>query len=336
MLQYAIRRLFGAVAMLLVMSIVVFGIFFATPTDPGRLTCGKTCTPTVIHNNDHLLGFDRPIQVQYWDFLKGMFVTRYFPDDKKLEKTHPELVTKCAAPCLGYSPLRNSLIWTFLKPRIPVTIYISLYAFAMWVVAGVLLGIVAALRKGKFLDRVIVGGSLFFYSFPTFFIGLLFLNLFVFQFKWLGIPQYVSPTDSPISFLSNAFLPSLTLAVVYAAAYVRITRTYMLETMSEDYLRTARAKGLSTRRIIFKHTLRAALTPIVTLAGLDLGALLAGAPITEFIFGFQGVGNASVQAAVTFDLPMTVVIVLLAAAFVIVANLIVDLLYGVIDPRVRY
>ena len=336
MLQYAIRRLFGAVAMLIVMSIVTFGIFYATPTDPGRLTCGKTCTPTVIHNNNHLLGFDRPIQVQYYDFLKGLFVERNFPDDKKLEKTHPELVTKCDAPCLGYSPLRNSLIWTFLKPRIPVTIYISLFAFVLWVVAGVLLGVVAALRKNKVVDRVIVGGSLFFYSFPTFFIGLLFLNLFVFQFKWISIPQYVDPGTNFGQFLSNLFLPSLTLAVVYAAAYVRITRTYMVETMSEDYLRTARAKGLGQRSIIFKHTLRAALTPIVTLAGLDLGALLAGAPITEVIFGFQGVGQASVQAAVTFDLPMTVIIVLLSATFVIVANLVVDLLYGVIDPRVRY
>jgi peptide/nickel transport system permease protein len=290
----------------------------------------------VIHNNNHLLGFDRPIQVQYWDFLKGMVVERNFPDDKQLEKTHPELITRCDAPCLGYSPLRNSLIWTFLKPRIPITIFISLAAFVMWIVAGVILGILAALRKGKFLDRLVVGGSLFFYSFPTFFIGLLFLNLFVFQFKWLPIPEYVSPSDNFGSFLGNLFLPALTLAVVYAAAYVRITRTYMLETMSEDYLRTARAKGLGQGRIIFKHTLRAALTPIVTLAGLDLGALLAGAPITEFIFGFQGVGNASVQAAISFDLPMTVAIVLLSATFVIVANLVVDLLYGVIDPRVRY
>ena len=322
--------------MLLAMSIVTFLIFYATPTNPGRLTCGKTCTPTVIHNNNHLLGFDRPLQVQYWDFLKGLFVERNFPDDDHLAKTHPELVTKCDAPCLGYSPYRNSLIWTYLKPRVPVTIFLSLAAFVMWVGAGVLMGIIAALRKGKITDRALVGGALFFYSFPTFFIGLLFLNVIVYQFHWMAIPQYVNPSANFGQFLYNLFLPALTLAVVYAAAYVRVTRTYMLETMSEDYLRTARAKGLGTRRIIFKHTLRAALTPIVTLAGLDLGALLAGAPITEVIFGFQGIGNASVQAAITFDLPMTVVIVLLSASFVVVANLIVDLLYGVIDPRVRY
>jgi peptide/nickel transport system permease protein len=132
------------------------------------------------------------------------------------------------------------------------------------------------------------------------------------------------------------FLPCLTLALVYAAAYIRITRTYMLETMGEDYLRTARAKGLKGSRIVFKHTLRAALTPIVTLSGLDLGALLAGAPITETVFNFDGIGKAAVLSATTFDLPITVVIVLIAAAFVIVANLIVDLLYGVVDPRVRY
>jgi len=336
MIQYAIRRVFGAIAMLFAMSIVTFLIFYATPTNPARLTCGKNCTPTNIHNAEHILGFDRPLYVQYGDFVKGLFVDRKFPDDKKLEKTHPELITNCDAPCLGYSPLNNSLIWTYLKPRIPITIFLSLAAFVMWIVAGVLFGIFAALRKGKIFDRAVVGGSLFFYSFPTFFIGLLFLNVVVHQLHWMAIPQYVSPSQDFGQFLYNLFLPSLTLAVVYAAAYVRITRTYMLETMSEDYLRTARAKGLGTRTIIFKHTLRAALTPIVTLAGLDLGALLAGAPITETIFGYQGVGLASVKAATSFDLPMTVVIVLLSATFVIVSNLIVDLLYGVIDPRVRY
>jgi peptide/nickel transport system permease protein len=131
-------------------------------------------------------------------------------------------------------------------------------------------------------------------------------------------------------------LPCITLALVTAAAYVRLTRAYMLETMGEDYLRTARAKGVRERNVIFKHTLRAALTPVVTIAGLDFAILLAGAPITEYVFSFQGLGYATVQSVSIFDLPVTVVIVLLAACFVVFANLVVDLLYGVIDPRVRY
>jgi peptide/nickel transport system permease protein len=336
MFFYAIRRTIGAFLMLIVMSIVTFLLFYATPTDPARLTCGKNCTKAGIETNRHYLGLDKPLQVQYFEFMRGLVKDRQFPDDKSLAKTHPELITKCDAPCLGYSPLRNSLIWTFLKPRIPVTIFLSIAAFIMWIGAGVLLGILAALRRGKIIDRAVVSGAVFFYSFPTFFIGLLLFQVVVFQLNLMQTPAYVSPTANFGNFLYNLFLPALTLALVYAAAYIRITRAYMLETMGEDYLRTARAKGLRNRRIIFKHTLRAALTPIVTLAGLDLGALLAGAPITETIFGYQGVGLATVQAATSFDLPMTVVIVLLSAAFVIFANLLVDLLYGVIDPRVRY
>lgn len=336
MFFYTIRRLIGAVAMLVVMSIVTFLLFFAAPTDPARLTCGKQCTPQGIENNRKYLGLDKPKIQQYLDFAGGLFHERNFPDNKELQQARPDLIVHCPAPCLGYTPLRNQQVWSYLKPRLPITIYLSIGAFIMWIVGGVLLGVIAALRRGKFSDRTIVSGALVFYSFPTFFISLLLLQVVCFQFELLQVPVYTPPSQSIGQFLYNMFLPCLTLALVYAAAYVRITRTYMLETMGEDYLRTARAKGLSGRRIVFKHTLRAALTPIITLAGLDLGVLLAGAPITETVFNYQGLGQAAVQAAVTFDLPVTVVIVLISAAFVIVANLIVDLLYGVVDPRVRY
>lgn len=336
MFFYAIRRLIGAVLMLIVMSMVTFLLFYASPTDPARLTCGKNCGPAQVEQNRKYLGMDKPLQVQYLKFMGGLFQERKFPDNKELQKARPDLITHCQAPCLGYSPLRNTTVWDYLKPRVPVTIFLSLGAFVIWIVGGVLLGVVAALRRGKIADRAIVSGALIFYSFPTFFISLLLLQVIVFQLRLMDPPAYVSPTADFTGFLYNMTLPCLTLALVYAAAYVRITRTYMLETMGEDYLRTARAKGLKTGKIIFKHTLRAALTPILTIAGLDLGVLLAGAPITETVFGFQGIGNAAVLAAVTFDLPVTVVIVLIAAAFVIVANLIVDLLYGVVDPRVRY
>jgi len=336
MFYYAIRRLIGAVLMLIVMSVVVFLLFYAAPTDPARLTCGKNCTPTGIEQNRKYLGLDKSLPEQYTAFMGGLFHERKFPADVGLQKARPDLVIHCAAPCLGYSPLRNRLVWDYLKPRLPVTIFLTIGAFIMWIIGGVLLGVLAALRRGKIADRVIVSGALVAYSFPTFFISLLLLQVIVYQLGLMDTPTYVSPSQDFGSFLYNIFLPCLTLALVYAAAYVRITRTYMLETMGEDYLRTARAKGLKSGKIVFKHTLRAALTPILTIAGLDLGVLLAGAPITETVFGYQGVGNATVLAAITFDLPVTVVIVLFAAAFVILANLIVDLLYGVVDPRVRY
>lgn len=336
MFFYTIRRLIGAVLMLIVMSMATFLLFYATPTDPARLTCGKNCTASGIELNRQYLGLDKPLTTQYLDFVGGLVHERTFPDNPKLKKAHPELITKCDAPCLGYSPLQNQLIWTYLKPRLPVTLGLTLGAFVIWIVSGVLLGVLAALRRGKFIDRILVSGALIFYSFPTFFISLLLLQVVVFQLAWLDPPAYTSPSEGIGSYLYNMFLPCMTLALVYAAAYIRLTRTYMLETMNEDYLRTARAKGLKSRRIVFKHTLRAALTPILTISGLDLGALFGGAPITETVFNYQGLGQAAVQSAVTFDLPTTVVIVLLSATFVIVANLIVDLLYAVVDPRVRY
>jgi peptide/nickel transport system permease protein len=336
MVWYTIRRLIGAVGLLLVMSIVTFLIFYATPTDPARLTCGKNCTPTGIEANRQYLGLDKPITVQYINFIGGLFHDRKFPADKALQKARPDLILTCKAPCLGYSPLRNSEVWTYLKPKIPVTMSIVILGFVMWLVSGVLLGIVAALFRGRFLDRALVSGALLFYSFPTFFVSLLILQLVVFQFNWMQPPAYVGISSGVGNWLYNLFLPSLTLALVFAAAYIRLTRAYMLETMGEDYLRTARAKGVRERKVVFKHTLRAALTPIVTIAGLDFGILLAGAPITETVFSFQGLGYATVQAVTVFDLPVIVVIVLLAACFVILANLVVDLLYGVIDPRVRY
>jgi peptide/nickel transport system permease protein len=333
-----IRRLVGAVVLLIVMSMATFLLFYATPTDPARLTCGKNCNPQQLAINRGILGLDKPLYTRYFEFVGGFVHDREFPEDKKLAKTHPELITKCAAPCLGYSPQANngSLIWTYLKPRLPVTLGLTIGAAIIWLISGVLLGILAALRRGKIIDRLLVSGALIFYSFPTFFISLLLLEIVVFQFKLLQTPTYHGLSSGLGTYVYNMFLPCLTLALVYGAAYVRLTRTYMLETMNEDYLRTARAKGLKGRTIIFKHTLRAALTPIVTIAGLDLGALLAGAPITETVFNFQGLGQAAVVSAIQFDLPTTVVIVLLSAAFVILANLIVDVLYAVIDPRVKY
>lgn len=336
MIFYTIRRVIGAILLLVVMSAVTFLLFFASTTDPARLTCGKNCTPQSIAANRVYLGYNKPITTQYVEFIQGLFVGRDYPDDAALREADPKIVTHCGAPCLGYSPLQNSLISTYLKPRLPVTLGLTVGAFVIWIFSGVLLGIVAALRRGKIIDRLLVSGSLIFYSFPTFFISLLLLNVIVFQLKLLTTPTYVGISAGLGNYLYSMFLPCLTLALVYAAAYIRLTRTYMLETMSEDYLRTARAKGLKGRRIVFKHTLRAALTPIVTISGLDLGALLAGAPITETVFNYQGIGQAAVSSAVNFDLPMTVIIVLLSAAFVIFANLIVDLLYAAIDPRIRY
>jgi peptide/nickel transport system permease protein len=335
MLYYIIRRSIAAVLMLAVISVVTFFMFYASPTDPARLTCGKNCTPQSIEANRKALGFDKPVPVQYAAFVKGLFVTRIFPDDPVFQKRNPDKVTVCPAPCLGYSPLQTKLVTDIVKERLPVTISITMGAFVLWMVFGVGFGIIAALKRGTIVDRGLVAFALVLYSFPAFFIALLMYNYLSTQWGLLPPPNYVPFTESPIQWFQGLLLPWISLAAGFAAAYIRLTRAYMLETMGEDYLRTARAKGLSERTVVMKHTLRAALTPIVTVAGLDLGILLAGAAITETVFNFQGLGRAVVSSVQVFDLPVIVALVLVAAFFIVVANLVVDVLYGVIDPRVR-
>lgn len=335
MLYYIIRRSIAAVLMLAVISVVTFFMFYAGPTDPARLTCGKNCTPQSIEANRKSLGLDKPVPVQYAAFVKGLFVERIFPDDPAFQKRNPDKVTVCPAPCLGYSALQTKLVTDIVKERLPVTISITMGAFVLWMVFGVGFGIIAALKRGTFVDRGLVAFALVLYSFPAFFIALLMYNYLATQWGLLPPPNYVPISESPIQWFQGMLLPWISLASLFAASYIRLTRAYMLETMGEDYLRTARAKGLNERTVVMKHTLRAALTPIVTVAGLDLGILLAGAAITETVFNFQGLGRAVVSSVQVFDLPLIVALVLVAAFFIVLANLVVDVLYGVIDPRVR-
>jgi len=335
MFWYTVRRVVAGCVLLVITSMLTLVLFYVAPTDPARLTCGKNCTPVGIENNRKYLGLDKPLVDQYVAFVGGLFHERQFPNDPGLRRARPDLVVHCQAPCLGYTPLHDEEVWTYLKPKIPVTVSMVAGAFLIWMTSGVLLGVVAALFRGKLLDRMLVSGSLVLYSFPTFFLSMIMFELVVFRFNWMAVPAYTGVAHFG-SFLYNLVLPCVSLAHVFIAGYIRQTRTYMLEVMQEDYLRTARSKGVSERSVIFKHTLRAALIPIVTVAGLDFGAALAGAPITETIFNYQGLGYATVNSVQVFDLPVTFAIVILTSFFVIVANLVVDLFYGVIDPRVRY
>lgn len=336
MFAYVVRRVLVGIIMLFVMSAVTYLLFFAAPTDPARYTCGRNCTPELIEQNRKALGYDKPVVVQYVDFVKGVFVGREFPDDPELKASAPETIATCPAPCLGYSPLRSENVTTVLVDKLPVTVSLAVAAFIMWMTLGIAGGVAAALNQGRFVDRALVGTSLVFYAFPTFFVG---LSLYIYvAIKWqlVPVPVYTPLTENPASWLMGLFLPGLTLALFFMAAYVRITRAFVLEAMGEDYLRTAHAKGLPKRKILVKHTMRSALTPIATIAGLDLGTLLAGAIITETVFNYDGLGKLAVQAATTFDLPTMVGIVILSAFFIITANIVVDVLYAYIDPRVRY
>ncbi len=324
---YIVRRLVAMVLMLIALSMIVFLIFNALPSDPARLTCGKSCSPQIIEANRHRLGLDKPLVNQYTDFVKGIFVGRTYGTGQA-EFT-------CHVPCLGYSFRKGEQVTDLLWDRFPVTAQLAIGGFILWIVAGVSAGIIAALKRGKWQDRLIMGVSLIGYSFPSFFIGL--LLVFFVQIKWglIGFEGYVPFYEDPVAWFQGYILPWIALALISAAFYARLTRNQMLETLGEDYIRTARAKGLRERIVIGKHGLRAGLTPIVTAAGIDLATLLGGAIITERIFNLNGIGALAIGSVVDSDLPVITGTVLLAATFVIVANLIVDILYAVIDPRVR-
>jgi peptide/nickel transport system permease protein len=316
------------VVLLFLLSVAVFFLFNLLPGDPARLTCGKACTPQIIEANRHRLGLDEPVATQYVKFVTGIVAGRTFSPDS------PEPI-KCDAPCLGYSFTRHEEVLSIIARSAPVTFWLAIGAFIIWIVVGITLGIVAALNRGHWPDRLVMGISLIFYSFPSFFLGLILIFFVIIKLELLPFPSYVSPFDNPVQFLQTMILPWIVLASLQAAFYIRLTRNQVLEVFSEDYVRTARAKGLPERVVVVKHALRAGLTPIVTAAGLDLAYLLGGAIIAENIFSLPGLGSLAVSSVISSDLPLITGITLLTASIIIFANLVVDLLYAVVDPRVR-
>jgi peptide/nickel transport system permease protein len=336
MLAYVIRRMFVGVIMLIVMSLVTFVLFFASPIDPGRYACGKNCSVAQIKQTNKALGYDKPVIVQWTDFLQGVVKGRQYPDDPELRAAAPQLVTDCPAPCFGYSVVNTETVNQLMKEAFPVSLSISLAALVFWLFFGILFGVIAAVKRGTIIDRGIVAFALVLYAFPAFFIGLFLLKFVAIKWQWVDVPVYSPIAEAGVgTWLTSLLLPGITLAVLYMAGYVRMTRAFVLESMSEDYVRTARAKGLKSRRVLFKHSMRAALTPLVTLVGLDFAGLMGGAIITETVFNYNGLGKLAIDANRTNDLPTIIGLVLLLGTFVIVANIIVDVLYAVIDPRVR-
>jgi peptide/nickel transport system permease protein len=327
MFRYIIRRLIGVAVLLVVISFITFMLFFAIPNNPAALSCGKGCTPEVIKATEHKMGIDQPIMVQYGKYMKGIVAGREFGEGSA--------INKCPAPCLGFSFRSDRPVTDLIVDALPITLSISIGAFVLWVTFGVATGVISALKRGTVIDRVVMFITLATVSLPAFFTGLMMLYFIVIKFGLMTFPSYVGFLDNPFLWAQNLLLPWLTLAFLFAALYTRLTRANMLETMGEDYIRTARAKGLAERKVIFKHGLRAALTPIVTIAGLDLGALLGGAVITESVYNFNGLGRLIVRSVTDLDLPVLVGVTVLAAFFIVMLNFLVDLLYAAIDPRVR-
>ena len=334
MIAFIIRRLIATVFLLIIVSMITFAIFFLLPRLAGQTTyelaiqyVGRNPTRAAVLAVEKQLGLDAPVYLQYGRFLRGIvFGTHYNAGPVR---------AYCPPPCFGYSFKNQQPVWPQMVSSIPVTLSLAIGASIIWLVSGVAIGVLSALKRGSIFDRFSMGVALAGVSLPIFFTGLIALELF--SYRWPIFPNvtFVPFTDNPWLWAKNLVLPWITLAFLYAALYARLTRAGMLETMSEDYIRTARAKGLPERTVIVKHGLRAALTPIVTIFGMDLGLLLGGAIITEVTFSLHGLGLFTIEAINNQDLPEILGVTLLAAFFIVIANLFVDILYAYVDPRVR-
>jgi peptide/nickel transport system permease protein len=317
---YIARRLFWTLIVVAAVIAITFVVFYLLPAgDPALRFAGKNPNPQELMLIRARLGLDKPWYIQ---FLK--FISRFFTGDRY------------GWPGLGYTFSGQTSVLSLIGERAPRTLFLIAGAAILWLFSGLAIGIVSAVKRRTVIDRAAMGFALFGISAPVFWLGLMGLYIFWRQLGWSAGTGYVSPIDSPTGFVAHMWLPWVVLAMLYAAFYARMTRNSLLETLGEDYIRTARAKGLSERRVIFKHGLRASLTPIVTMFGLDIALLVGGAVITESVFNLQGLGYLAINGALTQDLPTVLGVVMVAAVAVALMNLVVDVLYAFIDPRVRY
>ena len=326
MLIYIARRLALAASVVLVTLIATFLLFFAGPADPAQSLCGELrCDASKLVDIRRSLHLDRPVAVQFAEYFQGLFVGRDVQDGGTLKH--------CSAPCLGYSFRSHVDVKDLVFSRVPTTFALALIAMVVFLVIGVTLGVYTAQRRGTGLDRFVVGFSQVFGAIPFSVVAL--LSALYLTVLYPILPRAAAFSDGVGPWLLGLLAPALILGLVYSTSYVRYTRAQMVDTLAQDYVRTARSKGVSARVVTYKHALRGALSPVVTVLGLDMAGLLAGTLVTEQIFGIDGVGRLSISSLQLDDLPVIMGCVLLSAVIVVVLNLLVDLLYSVIDPRVR-
>ncbi|MFI4994018.1 MAG: ABC transporter permease [Solirubrobacterales bacterium] len=319
MTRYIIRRILWGVLLLIAVTALTFVLFRILPTgDPARLRAGRSASPQVVAAIRHDLGLDKSLFAQFWIYMKEVFL--HFN--------------------LGFSYYSSAPVRGLIANRLPATLSLVLGASIVWLGIGLPVGIVSALRRRTLSDRVSMGTALVFVSAPEYWLGLIALYLFAADIGKVkvfpGAGSYVGLTSDPWKWFSSLLLPWLVLAAGSAAIYARLMRSRLSETMEEDYIRTARAKGLSERRVVMRHGVRAAINPIVTILALDIATLLGSAVLVETVFQIPGIGRLNYDAITHSDFPIVQGTVLLGALFIIVANILVDIAYAYLDPRVRY
>ena len=317
MLRFLVRRTAQGLLVLWLITLLVFTLFFVIPSNVARTLAGRQATPQTVALIQHRLGLDLPLWRQYVGWIGRAL--------------HGDL---------GYDYYHQVPVTSIIAAAAPITLSLVLGAAILWLVIGVFNGVVSAIRPRTFIDRGMTAFALFFYSMPTFLLGLLLLYFFYFQLTLAGITLfppggYVPLSQGVLPWIDHLVLPWFTLALVSAAIYTRLTRGSMLDVLGEDYIRTARSKGIAEKRVIGRHPLRSALTPVVTQFGIDLGALLGGAVVTETVFSLPGIGKVGLDAINQQNQPVIIAIVLLASAAIVIANIAVDFVYALLDPRVR-
>lgn len=327
MLGYIIRRLVAAFLVVVVTSMFVFALFFLGPSNPASLLCNQNgrCTPERQALLEHQLGLDQSVVTQYAAFAKGLVVDR---------KIDIGATYECAAPCLGISFSTKSEVTQELVDRYPATLSVAIGGAALYLTLGVLAGSLAARWRGSAADRGLVTSTLLVSSIPYYIVALMSWLYLVNEYQ-IFKSEYFPITESPVKWAAGLLLPWLVLGFTGATTYARFSRGSMVDSLGEDYVRTAAAKGVSSNRVVFKHALRGAIVPVVTIFGLDFATLLAGTVFTEYIFGIEGIGRWGLQAITNQDFPIISATVLVGAVLVVLGNLVVDVLYSFLDPRVR-
>ena len=329
MFGYILRRLVSGILVLVAASVAVFALFFYGPSNPALAYCPETrCTPTRLAQITESLGLDRPVVQQYAEYMKGIVVGNDFEVGA--------ISIPCDAPCLGVSFKLRVDVADYLMARFPATLSLAVGGAVIFLTLGVTLGILAARVRGTSSDKVIVGSSLLINAVPYYLVALLAYLYLISSWGIFPESSYQSPfTEGPVAWVSGMLLPWLVIGITSSTQYARFSRGSMIESLNEDYVRTARAKGLTDRAVTLKHALRSAVVPVVTIFGLEFAYLLAGTIFTEKIFDIQGIGLTGLQAIGTKDLPIIAATVMIGAAFIVAANVVVDIVYSLLDPRVR-
>jgi peptide/nickel transport system permease protein len=325
-LTYILRRALLAVSVVLATLVASFLLFFVGPADPAQAMCpSQTCSEPKLDSIRANLGLDGPVAAQFSEYFSGLLVGRDY--------TFAGDTVHCDAPCLGMSFLTNRPVTEEVFSRFPETALLAIGAVVVFLTVGVTIGVIAATRRGSVLDKVLIGGSQVFGSIPYYVLALLFA-LYATRLT-STLPQTGSLEDGFWQYLPGLVAPWIILGLVYSTGYARYTRNSMIDTLSMDYVRTARSKGIAEQRVVWRHALRAALGPVVTILGMDMAALLTGTLITERIFEIDGIGRRALTALADDDLPVIMGIVLTTSVIVVTLNLVVDVVYTYIDPRVR-